>query len=246
MALTWAAGAGSLALFGAFLWSDSLPGLDLRLSDHSLLLWDSSLCLLFFAQHSILVLRSVRNALRRVMPEHCHGVAYTFTSAVALVALVLLWQHSAENFYALAGLGRWVLRALLLLAFVGVLWGIRSLDRFDAFGIEAYLAHVRGQQLPSGGLIVKGPYRLVRHPFYAFAIIAVWATPVLSVDRLLLNVLFTAWIVLGANLEEHDLMATFGEDYARYRRTVPMFLPGLSRRRGPVEEMNAASGNRAA
>lgn len=245
-ALTWAAGAGSLALFGAFLWSESLLGLDLRLTDRSLLLWDSSLCLLFFAQHSILVRRSVRNALRRAIPEHCQGVAYTFTSAIALVALVLLWQHSAENFYALSGLGRWVLRALLLLAFVGVLWGIRSLDRFDAFGIDAHLAHVRGQQLPSGGLIVKGPYRLVRHPFYAFAIIAAWATPVLSVDRLLLNVLFTAWIVLGANLEERDLLATFGDDYKRYRQAVPMFVPRLWRRRRQADQPNAGSRDHAA
>src|SRR5512146_2614363 len=84
-ALTWVAGTGSLALFGAFLWSENLMGLHLRLADHSLLLWDSSLCLLFFAQHSVMVRRSVRNQLRRVIPEHCQGVAYTFTSATALV-----------------------------------------------------------------------------------------------------------------------------------------------------------------
>lgn len=159
--LTWIAGAGSLAL----LWSESLVGLDLRLTKHTLLLWDLSLCLLFFAQHSILVRRSVRNQLRRLIPEHRQGLVYTFTSAVALAALILFWQHSAENFYALSGSVRWIPRALLLLALAGVLWGILALDRFDAFGIEAYLAHVRGQQLPLGPLIVRGPYRLVRHPF---------------------------------------------------------------------------------
>jgi protein-S-isoprenylcysteine O-methyltransferase Ste14 len=67
---------------------------------------------------------------------------------------------------------------------------------------------------------VKGPYGTVRHRFYAFAIAALWATPALSVDRLLLNVLFTGWILFGASLEERDLLADFGEDYAHYRESV--------------------------
>ncbi len=32
---------------------------------------------------------------------------------------------------------------------------------------------------------------------------------------------------LGASLEERDLLAEFGEDYARYCKTVPMLVPRL-------------------
>lgn len=245
-ALAWILGAGSLVLFGAFLWTENFGGITLHLTYRSLLLWDASLCLLFFSQHSILIRRSVRDALKKAIPEYCQGVAYTFASAVVLLTLVLLWQHSAANLYVLHGAGRWVLRVVLLLAFGGVLWGIRSLERFDAFGIDVYLAHTRRRQSSPARLTVKGPYGLVRHPFYAFAIVALWATPVLSIDRLLLNILFTGWILLGASLEERDLLAEFGEDFTCYRQAVPMFLPRGWARRRKADEAKAVSGGRGA
>ena len=92
---------------------------------------------------------------------------------------------------------------------------------------------------------VKGPYRYLRHPFYAFSIVALWAIPSLSVDRLLFNVLFTGWIVLGAALEERDLLAQFGDDYARYRQTVPMLVPRPWRGVEAGKKANAAGGRAA-
>jgi methanethiol S-methyltransferase len=246
VALAWILGAGSLLLFGSFLWTGGAVGLDFSFTPLSALLWDASLCIVFFAQHSILIRRPVRNAIRRAIPDHFYGLAYTYASALALVLLVVLWQHAGGYLYAVYGAGRWVLRIILVLAFVGVLWGIGSLEKFDAFGANAYLNHLRQRQVPPGHLTVKGPYGLVRHPFYAFAIVALWATPALSVDRLLLNVLFTGWILLGASLEERDLQADFGEEYAHYRESVPMFVPRLSKTRTKAERARSASGNRAA
>ncbi|HWR14439.1 MAG TPA: isoprenylcysteine carboxylmethyltransferase family protein [Terriglobales bacterium] len=223
--LAWILGAGSLVLFVVLLWFGSLGVLELQVADKALLAWDAGLCLVFFLQHSILVRRSVRDAMRNYLPQHCQGVAYTITSGVALLTLELLWQRSATNLYVLRGTGRVAMGALLVLALAGFVWGIGSLKRFDAFGIEAYLAHRAGKQVPAMPLTIRGPYRFVRHPFYAFGIVALWATPVLSVDRLLLNVMFTGWIVLGATLEERDLEAEFGEEYTQYRRAVPMLVP---------------------
>ncbi len=241
-ALAWILGAGSLVLFGAFLWTDTPGWIDLRLTGRAPLVWDASLCLLFFMQHSVLIRRSVRRALKKAIPEHFYGVAYTFASAITLLALMVLWQHSAVNMYVLQGAGHWALRIILLLAFVGVLWGIRSLEKFDAFGIDAYLAHIHGKRDSPPKLIARGPYALVRHPFYAFALVALWATPVLSVDRLLFNVLFTGWILIGARLEERDLLAEFGEDYARYRQAVGMFVPRGWRQQEKSSKGKAASG----
>jgi protein-S-isoprenylcysteine O-methyltransferase Ste14 len=65
----------------------------------------------------------------------------------------------------------------------------------------------------------------VRHPFYSLAIVLLWASPVVSKDRLLLNVLFTIWIALGAQWEERDLTATFGDAYRRHQKAIPMLIP---------------------
>ena len=48
--------------------------------------------------------------------------------------------------------------------------------------------------------IVRGPYRWVRHPLYAFSLVMIWSGPVFTVDRLLHNALFSIWIVIGAIL----------------------------------------------
>jgi protein-S-isoprenylcysteine O-methyltransferase Ste14 len=244
--LTWIIGMGSLVLFGTFLWTERLGVIDLRLTNRSLLVWDASLCLLFFLQHSTLIRRSVRDAVKRAIPDYCQGVAYTFASAVVLLALILLWQHSAVNLYALRGAGAWIPRVASLLVVVGFVWGTRSLERFDAFGIDEYLAHIQCGQSPPPRLTVNGPYGLVRHPFYALAIVALWAAPVLSLDRLLLNILFTGWVVLGASLEERDLLAEFGEEYASYRQAVPMFVPRGWARLRKAGKAKAVSGGRAA
>ena len=244
--LVWVFGAGSLALFAVFLWAGNLPIVDLGLGKVLLLVWNTALCLVFFLQHSIMVRRSVRARLGRFIPEYCYGAVYTISSGVALLAVVGLWQASTTNIYELQGVGHLAMRVLWLLSFVGFSWGIVSLERFDAFGIEALLAHLRGKQVAAMPFTVKGPYRYLRHPFYAFSIVALWAIPSLSIDRLLFNVLFTGWIVVGAALEERDLLAQFGEDYARYRREVPMFVPRPWRRTEAAKKANAATRGRAA
>lgn len=212
-------GAGSLALFGLFLWTGAFGVIDLPMA----LAWDAALCLLFFLQHSGMVRRSFRARLNRFLPEYSHGAVYAVASGAALLLLVGLWQPSPVTLYTVQGAGRWLLGAVLLLSLAGVLWGIASLREFDAFGIQALLS----RQLRPSKLTIKGPYRLVRHPFYCCAIVALWAAPVLSLDRLLLNILFTAWIVFGATLEERDLRRAFGEDYQAYQRAVPMLFPRI-------------------
>ncbi len=52
-----------------------------------------------------------------------------------------------------------------------------------------------------------------------------WSGTDVSADRLLLNLLWSAWIYLGAHLEERDLRSEFGAAYESYRQQVPMLIP---------------------
>ncbi len=244
--LAWVLGAGSLICFAVFLSTGGFGLIDLQLARNSLLTFDAALCLTFFLQHSILIRRSVRRSLRKLTPEHYYGVAYTISSSIPLLALVLLWQRSPVHVYELHGSGYWLVRAVLLVALLGFVWGFLSFKRFDAFGTAALLAHARREQVRPPKITAKGAYGWMRHPFYASGLLAVWATPALSLDRLLFNLLFTGWIVLGTFLEERDLLSQFGEEYARYQHAVPMFIPNVRRSRGSTtEKVNATSAGRA-
>jgi protein-S-isoprenylcysteine O-methyltransferase Ste14 len=196
-----------------------------------MLAWDAALCLVFFLQHSVMLRQSFQIRMYRWLPDYWSGVMYTVASAIALMVLVSSWQQSNVTFYVASAGARWLFGTILLLALAGVLWGIRSLGDFDAFGIQRFLSGLRETTLRQAALTIKGPYRVVRHPFYAFAIVALWAAPVLTLDRIVLNVMFTVWIVVGATLEERDLISEFGEAYRNYQRTVPMFVPFIYGRR---------------
>jgi methanethiol S-methyltransferase len=68
-------------------------------------------------------------------------------------------------------------------------------------------------------------YRLVRHPLYLGFIIAFWITPVMSVGHLLFAAVTTAYILVGALLEERDMVELFGDEYRRYQARVSMLVP---------------------
>jgi protein-S-isoprenylcysteine O-methyltransferase Ste14 len=57
----------------------------------------------------------------------------------------------------------------------------------------------------------------------------IWSCPDLTADRLLFNLLWTAWIVVGTLLEERDLVAQFGEEYRVYQTEAPMLIPSSIR-----------------
>jgi methanethiol S-methyltransferase len=217
------AGIVSLGLFGRFL--SGMAAGRFGMSPSAALAWDALLCLVFFAQHSGMVRKPFRRWAERWMPGYLHGALYTFASAAALVLLCVFWQPADPSPLVLDGAIRDVLRGLSFLALLGFVWAFVSLGGFDAFGAGAVLARFHRRAPAPPQFTVKGPYRWVRHPFYSLAIVLLWASPVLSRDRVLLNVLFTIWIVLGARWEERDLADAFGDAYRSYRRSVPMLIP---------------------
>jgi len=218
-------GGSSLLLFGLFLFGVSFTITDFGYSKAGVLVWDASLCLLFFVQHSVMIREAFRRRLSTIAPYHLHGVLYTLASGVALIILVLLWQDSRQMLISLQGITRWLAHGIFFACLIGMVWGMRALQSFDALGIRPILGHNDASHAPSLSLTTQGPYRWVRHPLYFFTLVIIWCCPDVTVDRLLFNVLFTAWIVIGTFLEERDLVAEFGEAYVDYQRQVPMLIP---------------------
>ena len=87
---------------------------------------------------------------------------------------------------------------------------------------------------PVGGtfLITTGPFAHVRNPLYlgniliytGFGVMSRAFFPWLALVALIIS---AAEYTLIVSLEEEYLAGTFGEEYARYRASVPRFLPSL-------------------
>lgn len=223
-------GGGSLLLCGIFIIIGPVPIIRFDASGHQMLLWDGFLSMLFFVQHSGMVRASFRRRLSSIAPSRYHPSLYAIASGVTLTAVLLFWQTPQTLLFQLQGPLRWLPRAVSVLAIAGFIWGIRSLASFDTFGLAPFMARSRGKDLPPPHLVVRGPYRWLRHPLYFFTMVLIWSVPDMSSDRLLFNSLWTLWIVMASFLEERDLVVAFGEPYRKYQKAVPMLLPW----RGPA------------
>ncbi len=231
MALAVLCGAGSLLLFMAWiLGADLLSVMHVRWSEPAILGWDALLSLAFFIQHSSMVRTRFRDRMASVIPPRYHAATYSIASGAILASVIVLWQRSGTRLLALDGLALWLARASSLLALAVAAWGVHALRSFDPFGLDPIKAHQRGRLERPLPFAVSGPYRWVRHPLYFCFLVLIWSGAGVTSDRLLFNVLWTAWICVGAWLEEIDLSAQFGDAYREYGRKVPMLIPW----RGPA------------
>lgn len=218
-------GGGSLLFFGTFLLWGALNLVSFGWSNPWALAWDGLLSLLFFAQHSIMVRSRFRAALARSLPVQYHGALYAVASGLVLTIVVVFWQSTTTHLLVINGFPRWLMHALFALAAAGMAWGAVALKSFDPLGIHAMENPAQGAIEPRPILVIRGPYRWVRHPLYFFTIVMMWAFPEISMDRLLFDVLWTLWIYRATFWEEADLVALFGEPYRDYQRHVPRLLP---------------------
>jgi hypothetical protein len=231
LVLAYALGCASLGLFGLFLWAGPHPVEDLGLAAPLALSFDALLAIAFFVQHSGMIRKSFRTRLSAVLPDYYQPVVYAIASGVVLLLLPVLWQPSRLTVLVLDGPLRWLARGVFLAAMAGILWSFGSLAHFDPIGGGPLLARLRGVPAPAIPFTIRGPYRWVRHPIYTFTLLMIWASPDVTADRLLFNVLWTIWMVVGARLEERDLAAEFGDGYTMYQRRVPMLVPSSLRPR---------------
>jgi protein-S-isoprenylcysteine O-methyltransferase Ste14 len=223
-------GGSSLLIFAVFVINGPFTIIRFDTSEVQSLLWDGFLSILFFIQHSGMIRRSFHTWLSFAIPRYYHSAIYSIASGIVLIAMVLFWQTSPPILFRVHGLFQLLPRAISLLAITGFIWGVRALGAFDPFGKLPIIFHLRGKQSQPSNFIIQGPYLWVRHPLYFYMIVLIWSTPEVKSDRLLFNVLWTVWIVLGTYLEERDLVTEFGEKYRQYQKTVPMLIPW----RGPV------------
>ena len=212
-------------MFAAFCYAGPLDLARLGSNEAGKLLIDAGLSLAFFLQHSIMVRRSFRRQLSRLVPERYVNVIYAISSGIVLSVVILFWQETSSAVGAAKGALRLLLRVIFAGSVAGFYWGAAALGSLDAFGIRSLLDSGRARKPREARLIIRGPYRFVRHPLYLFVLVMIWSNPDLTYDRLLFNILWSAWVFVGAILEERDLSLDFGHAYEQYKRKVPMLIP---------------------
>ena len=190
------------------------------------------LLLLFGLQHSVMARGPFKDWLTRLLPESAERSTYVLMTGVVMLLIVLFWQPMTTVIWRAESDALRV--ALTVLFFVG--WTITflatfMLNHFHLFGLQQSFNH---EDPDAGAKVFKTPlfYRLVRHPIQTGIVVAMVATPDLTVGRALLGGGMLVYVAIGLYFEEKDLLAFFGDTYRDYKSRVPGVIPGLKGRGG--------------
>lgn len=198
---------------------------------------DVLLLLLFAVQHSVMARPAFKRLWTRLVPVPIERSTYVLLSCV--VTAVLMWQWRAIDLVVWdvrQPVGRAVLWGLFAAGWLMVPLVSLMINHFDLFGTRQVWLYLRGKEYTHLPFRTPMLYGKVRHPLYVGWALAFWATPTMTVGHLLFAGMLTLYMGVAAVFEERDLMRVYGGLYAEYRRKVPMFVPGLRKRKGSERE----------
>jgi protein-S-isoprenylcysteine O-methyltransferase Ste14 len=114
---------------------------------------------------------------------------------------------------------------LLLIAVLLFFLGGRHYDASQFLGIKQIKVGTSNKVLTdTGELDTSGVLGITRHPWYFASILFIWARQ-LDVSAILVNVLLTAYLIVGTYLEEKKLVREFGDKYIAYQQRVSILIP---------------------
>jgi len=159
-----------------------------------------------------------RGRATRVKRDRGSGALIIFTVLVSIILALSL------GYAGVGPLPDWVFYPGIFTMVLGVLvrqWAIAVLGRFYSLTVRVAEDH---------RVVVKGPYRLVRHPSYAGVLITFIGLALAVQSWGALLVLLTVFGVSHGyrmRVEERVLQSELGQDYAEYMKRTKRLIPFL-------------------
>lgn len=196
------------------------------------LLIDVGLLALFGAQHSIMARARWKQWWTSIVSPTLERSLYVLLASAILLALFWAWQPSSTTIWEVTNpLFRTAVYGACLAGWAIVVLTTFQIDHFELFGLRQVWRATHNQPQASAEFRTPLLYRIVRHPMMSGFLIAFWATPVMTVDRLVFAVGMSLYILIGLAFEERALRREFGLVYQKYEATTPRLIPIPMKRR---------------
>jgi protein-S-isoprenylcysteine O-methyltransferase Ste14 len=191
------------------------------------------LLLQFPLAHSFLLTQAGQTVLKWMAPRPHSGTlattTYAIVASVQLLLLFLFWTPSGTVWWQASGFGLWLLTVLY-----GASWLLPLKATADAgiqlqTGMLGWYALLRSVRPRFPDMPTTGLFRWVRQPIYVAFALTLWSVPTWTPDQLAVAISYTAYCVVAPLHKERRFSRLFGERFARYRKAVPYWIPGIRR-----------------
>ncbi len=194
------------------------------------ILVDFALIALFGVQHSVMARPAFKKRLEAVLPQSVERSTFVLAASLALIVLYWQWRPLPQVLWSVqspaAQTASWTVMAA---GFAIVLLSSFVIDHFDLFGLRQVWLGLVGRAYSHPPFQVTYFYKFIRHPIYLGLLLGIWGTPRMTLGHLLFAIGMSDYILIGIHYEERDLEMFIGEDYRRYKKRVPMLIPGAGK-----------------
>ncbi|MBL9165321.1 MAG: hypothetical protein JNL18_21515 [Planctomycetaceae bacterium] len=195
----------------------------------------------FGIQHSAMARPAFKRVWTRIVPQPIERSTYLLASSLALALLLWQWRPIDTLVWNVeSSVGRALLWTLFAVGWLMVPIVSLMINHFDLFGLRQVWLYYHGREYEPLPFRTPFLYGHIRHPLYVGWALAFWMTPTMTAGHLLLAVVLTGYMMAAALIEEHDLIAHFGHQYAAYRQRVPRYFPRIGGRSGERQISHAA------
>lgn len=189
------------------------------------------LVLLFAIPHSVMARKWFKDWITNIVPKPVERSTYVLVAGLLLLVLVWYWEPLGGVIWNIPS-GTTYFYGMYILFCLG--WAILFIstfliNHFDLFGLRQTYLELTGKPYTPLNFKVVAFYKYVRHPLYFGGILGLWATPVMTMTHLLFAILLTGYFLIGATIEERDLIKEFGDRYRKYKEQTPMVIPFFRR-----------------
>ena len=180
--------------------------------------------IIYFVIHSVLADNKVKTVLTKIISQRYYRIMYNVVAIITLFPLAKLYSPIRNQFIFEVV---WLKYMGLAIAIVGIYILLKALQSYNLS--EFIGTHYLKKEKSTTPLVLNtsGLNSWVRHPLYFGTLILVWGfflyQPTTKV--LLLELIITAYLIIGTKLEEQKLIEEFGEQYIEYQKQIPMLIP---------------------
>lgn len=178
--------------------------------------------------HSSLISNQFITYIKPKLGIHFRTYRILYNLFSLITFLPLMWySYSLKNeiIFNWSGYFQIARISILLTCFLLFFAGSRSYDLLSFFGFRQIQKGEHHKTMSeNGNLSTAGILGIIRHPWYTATFLFIWSRNI-DISALIINVIFSFYLVIGCYLEEQKLILEYGEEYHIYQQKVSMLFP---------------------